>query len=124
VTLRFGQATGALIDVPGQPAGQTGNFTVTLPPNTTSTAFVVRQAAAGQAATVPLTVTDLCGDWPTVVGGGPQAFPPGSASAPAPAPTATPTPTPQRTVALSGSNGSAPNPAPVACSPRPPVQVT
>src|SRR5262249_32825416 len=68
LALRFGQATGALIDVPGQPAGQTGNFTVTLPPNTSSTSFVVRQATAAQAATVPLTVTDLCGDWPTVVG--------------------------------------------------------
>jgi YVTN family beta-propeller protein len=124
VSLRFGPATGALIDVPGQPAGQTGSFTVTLPPGTTSTSFVVRQAAPVQAATVPLTVTDLCGDWPTVVGGGPQAFPPGSSGAPAPAPTATATPTPQRTGAPSGSSGSASSPAPVACSPRPPVQVT
>src|SRR3954451_13109900 len=35
-TLQFGAATNALIDVPGQPTGQTGNFSVTLPAATTS----------------------------------------------------------------------------------------
>jgi hypothetical protein len=28
----------------------------------------------GQASTVELVVTDGCGDWPTFVGGGPNAF--------------------------------------------------
>jgi len=29
---------------------------------------------AGQSVTVPVTIMDACGDWPTVVGGGPEAF--------------------------------------------------
>jgi hypothetical protein len=123
-TLRFGPAAGALVDVPGQPPGQTGNFTVSLPPNTPSIAFVVRQATAGQAATVPLTVTDACGDWPTLVGGGAQAFPTSGPSAPAPAPTAPAAPAPPPAGVPSGTSGSTPDSAPVACSPRPPVRVT
>jgi hypothetical protein len=74
VSLQFGAATNALIDVPGQPAGQTGNFTVTLPGIQQQLTFVVRRAAAGQSTTVPLTVQDGCGAWPTFVGGGPSAF--------------------------------------------------
>jgi hypothetical protein len=35
--------------------------------------FVVRRTAPG-AVTLPLTITDGCGDWPTFVGGGPNAF--------------------------------------------------
>jgi hypothetical protein len=34
----------------------------------------VRRATAGQGTTVPLVVTDSCGEWPTLVGGGPGAF--------------------------------------------------
>jgi hypothetical protein len=34
----------------------------------------VRRAAAGQASTADLTVTDTCGTWPTFVGGGASAF--------------------------------------------------
>src|SRR4051812_19681866 len=88
--LQFGAATGALIDVPGQPAGQTGNFGVNLTGGPTQASFVVRQATSGQPATVPLTVTDGCGDWPTLVGGGPSAFP--TATPGGVGPTATPTP--------------------------------
>jgi hypothetical protein len=73
-SLQFGAATNALVDVPGQPPGQPGNFTVPLPPGTRQTQFSVRRATSGQAATVPLTVTDSCGSWPTLVGGGPSAF--------------------------------------------------
>jgi ligand-binding sensor domain-containing protein len=72
--LQFGAATNALIDVPGQPPGQSGSFTVRLPPATQQTQFTVRRATAGQATTVPLTVVDSCGAWPTLVGGGPSAF--------------------------------------------------
>jgi hypothetical protein len=86
-TLSFGAGTNALIDVPGQPPGRTGNFDVTLAPNTQQTSFTLRQANTSQAATVPLTVSDTCGPWPTFVGGGPTVFspPPGAT------PTATPT---------------------------------
>src|SRR5262249_20496362 len=72
--LQFGAATNALIDIPGGPIGQSGNFTVTLPAGTTQTSFTVRRATTGQASTVPLTVVDGCGPWPTFVGGGPTAF--------------------------------------------------
>jgi hypothetical protein len=71
--LRFGAATNALIDIGGV-AGRTGNFSVTLAPLTTQTSFVVRQATRGRGTTVPLTVVDGCGEWPTLVGGGPEAF--------------------------------------------------
>jgi len=72
--LQFGAATNALIDIPGGPIAQSGNFTVTLPAGTTQAFFTVRRATTGQAVTVPLTVVDGCGAWPTFVGGGPTAF--------------------------------------------------
>jgi len=74
VSLQFGAATNALIDVPGGPTGQTGSFTVNLPAGTQQTQFTVRRATAGQATTVPLVVTDACGPWSTFVGGGAGAF--------------------------------------------------
>jgi hypothetical protein len=126
-SLAFGSATGALIDIPGGQTGASGNFTVTLPAGTQQTTFFVRQATPGQAATVPLTVTDACGAWPTIVGGGPQAFPPGSSSspsAPAPAPTASSAAASPPAGAPSGSSASTPPPAAIACSPRPPAQVS
>ena len=39
-----------------------------------SATFTVHRQTAGQGTTVPLVVTDGCGQWPTVVGGGPNAF--------------------------------------------------
>jgi hypothetical protein len=69
--LRFGAGTNALIDV-GTQVGATGNVSVALAPGTQQTTFTVRRANAGQAVTVPLTVTDSCGDWPTFVGRGPS----------------------------------------------------
>ena len=36
--------------------------------------LVVRRAAAGVATTVPVILTDDCGEWQTLVGGGPAAF--------------------------------------------------
>jgi hypothetical protein len=72
-TLGFGAATNALIDAGGQ-TGLTGGTTITLPPGTQQTTFTVRRAAPGQVTTVPLTITDSCGAWPTFVGGGPGAF--------------------------------------------------
>jgi hypothetical protein len=90
--LRFGAGTGALVDVPGGPTGQAGSFTVSLPPGTRQTTFFVRQSTPGTAATVPLVVVDNCGDWPTVVGGGPGVFGSGPAAPATDAPTATPGP--------------------------------
>jgi len=95
-SLAFGAATNALIDIGGQ-VGATGNFTVSLPPGTAQTSFAVRQAAPGYT-TVPLVVTDGCGDWSTFAGGGPGAYgalAPSSAR-PVPTMTATPAPAPAR----------------------------
>jgi hypothetical protein len=49
-------------------------YTVTLPPGTASKTVYVGRLTPGQAATVRLVVTDRCGEWPSVVGGGPNAF--------------------------------------------------
>ena len=46
---------------------------MTLPPGTTQVSFTVRRVTAGQGTTVPLTVVDGCGEWSTIVGGGPSA---------------------------------------------------
>jgi hypothetical protein len=72
--LHFGPTNGALVDVPGGQSGATGTFTVSLPASTQQTTFTVRRAVEGQGATVPLVVTDSCGEWPTLLGGGPTAF--------------------------------------------------
>jgi hypothetical protein len=69
--LQFGAATNALIDMPGGPTGSSGSFSYT--PSGSTLTFTVRRAAGGST-TVPFTVTDSCGTWPTFVGGGPTAF--------------------------------------------------
>src|SRR5581483_6495603 len=99
-SLRFGTATNALVDA-GDHTGSGGDFTLALEPGAIEAVFAVRRATAGQAVTVPLTVTDSCGDWPTLVGGGPQAF--GGPSPSGPGPTATATPAP------GGASGAAPS---------------
>jgi len=43
-------------------------------PGTQQAQFVLQRVTPGQAATVQLTALDSCGEWPTVVGGGPNAF--------------------------------------------------
>jgi len=72
-SLSFGSPTNAVVDV-GTSTGVAGNTTITLPSGTGQTTFFVRRVTTGQAATMPVTVTDTCGDWPTFVGGGPGAF--------------------------------------------------
>jgi len=42
--------------------------------NVPSATFFVKRTIVGQAATLHFTVADACGDWPTFVGGGPDAF--------------------------------------------------
>src|SRR5581483_457698 len=104
--------TNALLDVPGQPGGQSGHFVVSLPAGTQQTTFVIRQQTAGQATTVILAVTDDCGVWSTFVGGGPAAF-----AAPSP-PTSTvvppSTPTPPATNTATGTVTTAPIHTPTA----------
>jgi hypothetical protein len=72
-TLRFRGATNALVDVNGQ-TGRTGDFDVDLPATPAQATLTVRRATAGQPTTVPITLVDDCGPWPTFVGGGPGAF--------------------------------------------------
>jgi hypothetical protein len=45
-----------------------------LPLGETGVNLTVTRVAPGQATTIPLTVVDECGAWPTFVGGGPSAF--------------------------------------------------
>jgi hypothetical protein len=71
--LRFGAGSNALIDVAGQ-TGKSGAFTAPLSDRPTSLTFFVRRETAGQGTSVPLTVVDDCGAWPTFVGGGPTSF--------------------------------------------------
>jgi hypothetical protein len=59
----------ALIDLPGFDNGRTAPTTVQLP-NVTAYTFYVRRHSPGSPVTLPVTVTDQCGSWQTVVGGG------------------------------------------------------
>jgi hypothetical protein len=71
--LRFGPTHNALVDVNGQ-IGRTGDFTVSLQPPTPTVTFFVRRDTPGQNTTVHLDVIDQCGEWRTMIGGGPFAF--------------------------------------------------
>ena len=66
--LKFGAFQNAKVTLNGQPIASGQN--VTMPPNTYAVDFTVERVTAGQATTVPLTVVDACGEWPTFVGGG------------------------------------------------------
>ena len=66
--LEFGDATNAWIDVANQ-TNLSGNASPPLPAFQTTTTFTVRRVGAG-AVTVPVTVRDDCGAWPTLVGRG------------------------------------------------------
>jgi hypothetical protein len=48
--------------------------TVPLPEQPLQVTFNLRRLVGGQAGTAHLVVRDRCGDWPTFVGGGPQAW--------------------------------------------------
>jgi len=71
-SIRFGPTQNALIDVGGQ-TGLTGTFTHTFTTPATQQAFSVRRQGPG-AVTAPIVVTDDCGAWNTLVGGGGGAF--------------------------------------------------
>ena len=65
-----------VVDIEGGPQNVTGPITHTTPPGTTQVALFVERATPSGAATVPMVVTDSCGEWQTFVGGGPNAFQP------------------------------------------------
>jgi hypothetical protein len=71
--IRFGAASNALIDAPGQ-VGSTGGFTLSLAPGTQQVTFTVRTVVQGRRVMVPLVTVDDYGDWTTFVGGGANAF--------------------------------------------------
>jgi hypothetical protein len=73
--LQFGSDAGtpntnALIDLPGVGNGHAAPETVAVPGAPATYTFYVRRQAPGAAVTVPVTVTDGCGPWRTIVGGG------------------------------------------------------
>jgi hypothetical protein len=71
--IRFGTATNAQIQSTSQVAAGE-RVSVTLPSGIDQYTFTVQRVTPGVATTVSLTVVDACGDWPTIVGGGPDAF--------------------------------------------------
>jgi hypothetical protein len=73
--LQFTRLTNATVDVATSPVTTvTTAVTVNLPNRPPSIGLTVHRIASGQAATVELTVTDGCGNWPTLIGGGPTGF--------------------------------------------------
>jgi hypothetical protein len=71
-TLRIGEARNATVQVGSQVAN--GPLTVSLPSLPTAVQMTVTRIRAGESATVPFAVEDRCGEWKTLVGGGPGAF--------------------------------------------------
>jgi hypothetical protein len=74
LSLAFGEATNATIDIPDVQNNVPANYNLTLPPGTLQTTFYVNRVANGAATTARLTVNDSCSPWPTFVGGGATAF--------------------------------------------------
>jgi hypothetical protein len=70
--IRLSPFANARVEILGQTVGM-GGGTVTPNPLAPSVTFTVVRQATG-AVTVPLVITDDCGDWTTFVGGGPNAF--------------------------------------------------
>lgn len=78
VSLQFGTDArmpnpNAVVDLPGVADGRATQGTVEVPGSPTSYTFYLRRQTAGAPVTVPLRVTDGCGPWQTMVGGGTSA---------------------------------------------------
>jgi len=71
-SFRFTSIANGLVELPGQPPRQ-GTFNYNPPAGTTVSQFFIRRLTAGPT-TVQLTITDRCGEWPSLVGGGPSSF--------------------------------------------------
>jgi hypothetical protein len=78
LSLRFRRLTNASVEVPTSPPTTVTtappDIVVPLPSQPQTITLTVHRGTPGQAATVELVVTDGCGEWPTFVGGGPNAF--------------------------------------------------
>jgi hypothetical protein len=70
--LRVIRLANARLTLDGQPL-QEGQV-LPLAAGTQGLVLTVQKLAPGQASTAQLVVTDICGEWPTFVGGGPGAF--------------------------------------------------
>ena len=69
------RADNAQVEIQGQTFGAAGGSATPTSPNQRVTFTVARQPAGAPATvTVPVVVTDDCGEWNTFVGGGPTAF--------------------------------------------------
>jgi len=63
----------ARVDVVNGPQNLVGVQSLPVFSGTQPVVFLVRRVGPG-AITVPLTAVDTCGEWPSFVGGGPDAF--------------------------------------------------
>jgi hypothetical protein len=71
----FANARVAISAPAGGPSDQTTGFTYTPPTGTTAVSLTVQRVTPSGGATVtPIVMTDGCGEWKTLVGGGPSAF--------------------------------------------------
>jgi hypothetical protein len=90
--LSIGSSPNAAIDVRGQTL--VANTTLVLPDRPQSVNLFIRRTSGTGAVTIPITAVDDCGNWPTLAGGGPDAFL-NQPSQPGPGqPTSTPVPVP------------------------------
>jgi uncharacterized protein YkwD len=71
-SIRVGSVVNGTVDVNGNRVAS--NTTVTIAAGTQQATLTIRRVTSGTATTAPLVLTDACGDWPTLVGGGPSAF--------------------------------------------------
>jgi uncharacterized protein YkwD len=71
--IQFGALMNSTIDMPGY-GTPTANTTVGIIPGTQQVTFTARRLTSASGTTVPLVLTDDCGDWRTFVGGGRTAF--------------------------------------------------
>jgi hypothetical protein len=72
VSIRLARIDNATVTLNGSPI--TVGPAVTLPGGASQARLLVQREAAGRASTVSIVAVDACGDWPTFVGGGPNAF--------------------------------------------------
>lgn len=70
--LEFDPVRNAVVTINSQ-TSSTG-FTVSLSPVQPTVSFTIARQTPGQASAVHLEVTDQCGEWRTMIGGGPNAF--------------------------------------------------
>jgi hypothetical protein len=71
--IEIGDARNATVEISGQ-VRPAGGVSIPIESGSQSATFIIRRQTPGQTTTVPLTVTDACGTWQSMVGGGPAAF--------------------------------------------------